>query len=193
MFEEVFAGEACPQAEMGMAAGTSSSHSSATEPVAAEPPQAASTTATASGGAGASRSATSSAAPKGDPDDDGDDDVELPLSDLSLSTPLPVGTFYRPLARMMVTINRYASRLTEVRFYDELNLGTVFSAQRRFLNYAQIVKDKGNVELQIGYKQLAERLASVVKFQKAVRAWNDRRNPKALEAAAAPLKSLGKF
>lgn len=134
-----------------------------------------------------------------DEDDDGGDGgelnlaIDLPLSEMSLSEDFPTGGIFRPMRRMRMTINKYAARLACNRFYDDLVLGTVFSAQRRFLAYEPKIKEEGSVELQIAFRQLADRLAAVLKVHKVLRAWNDSQNPKSLEAADAPLQVLCKY
>lgn len=119
---------------------------------------------------------------------------DIPISELSLAAKLPQREkIYRSMTRMRSTINSYVLSCAKPRFWASCNLGTLHSLSRRFADKAPSVAEQTTVEMQIGYKQLAERLSAYISLYKLLKTVNDSQNFKNFGAAAKPLAVLFKF
>ena len=103
-------------------------------------------------------------------------DDELPITGMSVDAAMPKGVIFNSLVRIRHTINSYTQNVCKPRWYQTMKVGTISALQRRLMNYEDEVVGKFNVEMQLAFKHLSERVASLLGLHRALRNWLDTQN-----------------
>lgn len=102
---------------------------------------------------------------------DHDDDLsnELPLKATSLDKKLPAGQNFGAISRIRGTVNDYAMKVTQCRWFLNVNLGTLQGVLKRLRGNRKYAIGGSNIGLDIGYKQLVTRLKSLMGAHKVLK------------------------
>ena len=129
-----------------------------------------------------------------------DDDTEegglasfLPLSPYSLDAQLPSGTRFVSVGRIRKTVNEYASHVTKVNWYATFRYATVAALERRLKAYDHEMASQANIDASIAYKQLRQRVASLLRLFKHVKHAAESNDLYKLQCLLEPLAVLSKF
>lgn len=117
----------------------------------------------------------------------------LPINDSSMNAKLPTGGVCISLTRIRGTINEYVSRTSEPNWFASFKIGTVQALQRRLLAHTASIMGKMHVDVQIGFRQLKMRVASLLFLHRALRGWLEIHEDYHLVACILPARELGKF
>ena len=112
--------------------------------------------------------------PPADSDEDRDNefglDLSLPINSMSADEDIP-GQLTVSLSRMRGTINGYTEQTCSVNWVKNFKWATVKALQCRHDKYESAINGHSCVDLEVSYKQLRLRCASMLQLHKKLEAW----------------------
>ena len=98
---------------------------------------------------------------------------EMPISPYSIDARFPTGGVFTSLTRIRGTTNEYVRKVTLINWFKNAKVQTLQALQRRLNQNEPAIVGKFHLDVQIGYKQLQQRLDCLLGLHKHVRTWLD--------------------
>lgn len=128
-----------------------------------------------------------------EPDTEASWSEDMPLNEASIEGTLPQGTVFGSIKRIRTTINMYAGHLASTGWHDLFKVPTMQALERRLKQHEQSVEGKFHLDVVISYRQLKQRVSSLILANKSLRQWLETRNESHLVQTAKHMSPLMKY